>query len=228
MTWDSRREPGSRILGMWLLQSKISSSGTSFQADEEPIERVSGGRKYKIVTMEYMAQGHDGFSMLTKGQTLIDHESGAILSSIVRKYMLGKVNILLISDDFLSAAIDSQFVNKAIRLKERRTFHQERTIAAIDIEEQELKEEIKPPISAATRRRERAMSLVPQAMRYRDHTMAICMSEHMTTVDAFASHNTRKGQSCKNFSLETNLDLLVVSPAIDGRLKDEGKESSSE
>ena len=128
-------------------------------------------------------------------------------------------------DDCLSAAIGSQFVNKVIRLKERRIVHQERTRAAIDLQEQ-LKEEIKPPISEAARRWERAMSLVREAMRYRDH-IAICMSEHMTTVDAFDGHSTRKGRSCNQVSLETNPDLLMVSPSIDGRLKDEGKESSS-
>ena len=206
---------------MWLLKPNSSSKQASFQ--EEPIERVAGGRKYKIVTREYMAQGHDGFSMLTKGQFLIDHESGAIMSSIVRKYMLGRVNILLISNDFLKAAIGSQFVNKVIRLKERHTVHKERTRAAIDLQEQKLTEEFKPAISAAARRWERAMSLVRQAMHYRDH-MAICTSEHMTTVDAFDGHNTRKGRSCNKVSLETNPDLLVISPAIDGRLKDEGKE----
>jgi len=209
LTWDSRRDPGSRILGMWLLKPKFSINGTSFRADEEPIERVAGGRKYKIVTREYMAQGHDGFSMLTKGQLLIDHESGAIMSSIVRKYMLG-----------------SQFVNKVIRLNERRTVHKERTRTAIELQEQ-LKEEIKPPISAAARRWEHAMSSVLQAIRYRDH-IAICMSEHMTTVDAFDGDNTRKGRSCNKVSLETNPDLLMVCPAIDGRLKDEAKETSSE
>ena len=99
MTWDSRRVPGSRVLGhgMWLLKPKVSSKEASFQTDEEPIEREAGGRKYKIVTGEYMAQGHDGFSMLTKGQLLIDHESGSTMSSIVRKYVLGRVNILIIS-----------------------------------------------------------------------------------------------------------------------------------
>jgi len=130
------------------------------------------------------------------------------MSSIVRKYMLG-----------------SQFVNKVIRLKERHTVHQERTRAAIDLQEQKLKEEFKPAISAAALRWERALSLVRQAMRYQDH-MAICTSEHMATVDAFDGHNIRKGRSCNKVSLETNPDLLVVSPAIDGRLKDEGKESS--
>ena len=74
---------------MWLLKPNFSSKQASLQIDEEPIERVAG-RKYKIVTREYMAQGHDGFSMLTRGRLLIDHESGAIMSSIVRNYMLGR------------------------------------------------------------------------------------------------------------------------------------------
>ena len=90
MTWDSRRDPGNRVLGMWLLKPNSPSKQASVQVDEEPIERVAGGRKYKIVTREYMAKGYDGFSMLTRGQFLIDHESGAIMSSIVRKYMLGR------------------------------------------------------------------------------------------------------------------------------------------
>ena len=83
---------------MWLLKPKFISKEASFQTDEEPIEREACGRKYKIVTGEYMAQGHDSFSMLTKGQLLIDHESGSIMSGIVRKYMLGRVNILFMYD----------------------------------------------------------------------------------------------------------------------------------
>ena len=68
---------------------------------------------------------------------------------------------------------------------------------------------------------------VHQAMHYRDH-MAISTSEDITTVDAFDGHSIRKGRSSNKVSLETNPDLLVVSPAIDGRLKDEGKGSSGE
>ena len=97
-------------------------------------------------------------------------------------------------------------------------------MAAIHLQEEKLKEELKPAKSAAARRWERAMSSVRH---YRDH-MAICTSEDMTTVDAFDGHNTRKGRSCNKVSFETNHDLLVISPAIDGRLKDEGKESSGE
>ena len=137
------------------------------------------------------------------------------------------VNILLVSNDFLNTAIGSQFVNKVIRLKEWDTVHQERTKAVIDLQEHDLKEEFKPAISAVARRWKRAMTLIQQAVHYRDH-MAICTSEDMTTVDAFDGPNIRKGRSCNKVSLEANPDLLEVSPAIDGRLKDEGKESSDE
>lgn len=51
---------------------------------------MAGGRKYKTVTREYMTQGHNGFSALTKGQMLIDHDYGVIMSGIVRKYLIGK------------------------------------------------------------------------------------------------------------------------------------------
>lgn len=127
--------------------------------------------------------------------------------------------------------IDSQLVNKAIRLEERDTVHQERTRTTIDLqlEEQKSKEQFKPAISAAARLWKRAISFIRQAMHCQDH-IAICTSEHMTTVNAFDhGHNTtRKGCpgqcSCNNMkvSLETNLDLLVVSPVVDGRIKDEG------
>ena len=121
--------------------------------------------------------------------------------------------------------IDSQLVNKAIRLKERHTVHQERTKVAIDLQ----KEEFNPAISAAARLWKRAISFIRQAMHCREH-ISICTSEHtMTTVNAFDGHghNTRKGCQCScsnnlKVSLETNLDLLVVSPVVDGRLKDEG------
>ncbi|KAF8797843.1 flagellar associated protein [Phlegmacium glaucopus] len=217
VTWDSRKEPGSRVLGVWLLTPNFfGNKQASLQVDEEPIERVTGGRKYKIVTREYLAQGHDGFSMFTKGKLLIDHDCGAIMSSIVRKYLLG-----------------SQFVNKLIRLKDQRDtsiVHQERTRVAVDLQKQELGEVLKPTTTTAARQWKRTLSLVRQArpaLHYR-HNIAISTSENMTAVDVFDGHNTRKGRSCNKASAEVNPDLLVVSPAIDGRLKDEGQESSGE
>ena len=56
--------------------------------DDEEIKREKGGRTYKIVTREYMAQGHDGFLALNGASYLIDDESGQLFSALVRKYTL--------------------------------------------------------------------------------------------------------------------------------------------
>ena len=50
---------------------------------------MKGGRMYRIVTREYMAQGHDGFVPLKGQKYLVDDESGQMMSTIVRKYLLG-------------------------------------------------------------------------------------------------------------------------------------------
>ncbi len=130
VSWDSRKPPGQRVLGVWLLQEpsggSTANSGTNtptqggttsprprtgsasssmsnlLQAtvnsmaqpaaglvDAEPIKRVKGGKTYKIVTREYMAQGHDGFLPLKGNKYLVDDESGQLTSAIVRKYLLG-------------------------------------------------------------------------------------------------------------------------------------------
>lgn len=130
VSWDSRRPPGQRVLGVWLLQEQSSGSTSNSGAstpmtptqsgyaspqragsaasstsnllpntpasqstpalvDGEPIHRIKGGRMYKIVTREYMAQGHDGFLPLKGNKYLVDDESGQLMSAIVRKYLLG-------------------------------------------------------------------------------------------------------------------------------------------
>lgn len=74
-----------------LLQSATSAMAQSSATlvDGDPIPRVKGGRKYSIVTREYMAQGHDGFLPLKGAKYLVDDESGQLMSAIVRKYLLG-------------------------------------------------------------------------------------------------------------------------------------------
>lgn len=37
-----------------------------------------------------MAEGHDGFAALSGHKYLIDHEGGTLMSTIVRKYLLGE------------------------------------------------------------------------------------------------------------------------------------------
>lgn len=98
VSWDSRRKPGERVLRVWLLKEaegnehgRHSPSGYSTPklVDGDPIERTKD-KKYKIVTREYMAQGHDGFTALKGTKYLVDDEVGQMMSTIVRKYLLGK------------------------------------------------------------------------------------------------------------------------------------------
>jgi len=77
-------------LGIWLLKPRVGDNNPDhILFEEEPIKREIGTRKYKIMTREYMAQGHDGFEPLTRGKPLVDDECGSMLSTIVRQYLLG-------------------------------------------------------------------------------------------------------------------------------------------
>jgi 5'-nucleotidase len=96
LEWDSRRPPGQRILGLWLTATDPKMAvreDPALLADEavkgEPVPREAGGKQYKVVTREWMYQGHDGFETLMGKHCLVDDESGMIMSSIVRKFLLG-------------------------------------------------------------------------------------------------------------------------------------------
>ena len=91
ISWDSRRQPGERVIGIWLLLEGENghNNENGVRLNLEPVLRVKGGRKYKIITREYMADGHDGYEALRGSRQLIDHESGDLMSSIVRRYLLG-------------------------------------------------------------------------------------------------------------------------------------------
>ena len=54
----------------------------------DEIKPAKDGRKYIIVTREYMAQGHDGFLALKGRKCLIDDEVGQMYSTLVRQYLL--------------------------------------------------------------------------------------------------------------------------------------------
>ena len=88
--WDSRKPPGHRVIGIWQ-QKEVEHDGINSghrQVDDHEVKREKTGRKYKIVTREYMAQGHDGFLSLKDGKYLIDDESGQMMSTLVRQYLL--------------------------------------------------------------------------------------------------------------------------------------------
>lgn len=87
--WDSRKPPGHRVVGIWQ-QKEVEDASDSgpHQVDDHEIKREKGGKKYKIVTREYMAQGHDGFLPLKDNKYLVDDESGQVMSALVRQYLL--------------------------------------------------------------------------------------------------------------------------------------------
>jgi len=92
ISWDTRRQPGERVIGIWLLLEEENgrNNENGVHLNLEPVLRVKGGRKYRIVTREYMVDGHDGYEALRGSRQLIDHECGELMSSIVRRYLLGE------------------------------------------------------------------------------------------------------------------------------------------
>ena len=103
VSWDSRRPPGQRVVGIWLqeespdnisIKSSDDGPSTPVLKDGEPILQDDIEPKYKILTRDYMAQGHDGFTSLKGNKYLIDDESGQITSTVVRKYLLGPFLLL--------------------------------------------------------------------------------------------------------------------------------------
>lgn len=108
MVWDSRRPPGQRVISVHLdpeindstTDTPTNTSGVSTPAQSgainvsqdpvDEVEREKGGRMYKIVTREYLASGYDGYDVLKGNKYLIDDEAGQMMSTIVRKYLLGE------------------------------------------------------------------------------------------------------------------------------------------
>ena len=108
--WDSRLPPMHRITGLWLTSDNPRHAVRLFLSKLHPQHRVTdvelaeaikgeaipneeGGKMYKIATREYMYTGHDGFDALVGKHCLVDDESGMIMSSIVRKFLLGELNL---------------------------------------------------------------------------------------------------------------------------------------
>ncbi|KAF7983055.1 hypothetical protein HWV62_23947 [Athelia sp. TMB] len=212
VSWDSRRPPGQRVLGVWL-QKEITESPSSSQAsitheDDEEIKREKGGRTYKIVTREYMAQGHDGFLALKGANYLIDDESGQLFSALVRKYTLG-----------------SRYVSKMARLNHVSMDHLHPETHSIIKKARQLREE--SARSRAVEHWKHAAVLAVRHARSKAHYMdriAVSHKEHMSGVDCFNGHQARKGSIGEDDKGDNEEgDLLIIHPTVDGRLKDEGR-----
>ncbi|KAJ3926315.1 MAG: Metallo-dependent phosphatase-like protein [Lentinula lateritia] len=221
VAWDSQREPGNRILSIWLtkeMEDSIYNGGggsgysTPRVVDAEPIPRVKGGRQYRIVSREYMAQGHDGFTALRGRKYLVDDESGQPMSSIVRKYLLG-----------------SQYVNSLARMVEHPSTENlcEGTKDAVHREKAHRQHPHRQPNSKATLQWKHAADLAVRWVRsrahYQDH-LNVATTEHMSSVDVHDGKQMRTSSVHENQQKQNiDEDLLVVDPRVDGRFEDVGR-----
>ncbi|EIN07679.1 Metallo-dependent phosphatase [Punctularia strigosozonata HHB-11173 SS5] len=211
VSWDSRKPPGQRVLGVWLSKPDVHGE------NGEPIPRAKGGRTYAMVSREYMAQGHDGFTPLKGQKYLVDDESGQITSSVVRRYLLG-----------------SQYIHKMARLSKqapRTTCLDRRTHDIVSRELERAKKYKKADThSWAAIAWQHAASLAlhrtRRASHYRDH-MSVATKEHMSGVDCFDGAKTRGGEGLAEAGAgsagQNEEDLLVITPEVDGRLEDVGR-----
>ncbi|KAF6765023.1 flagellar associated protein [Ephemerocybe angulata] len=197
VTWDSRKAPGERVTGVWMIREADDADAVFL----EPVKREKGDQKYTLVTREYMADGHDGFLPLKGCHRLVDEECGTMMSSIVRKYFLG-----------------SQFVKKMIRLKADNEEFGPKVQAAIAYEKGQSK---------AKTLWKTALEKVIKQQRSNSHyrnQLNVCSVQHMSSVDPFNGQRARRGEPC-GYIVDSGAgeDLIVISPAIDGRFKDEGR-----
>ncbi|GJE86791.1 bifunctional metallophosphatase/5'-nucleotidase [Phanerochaete sordida] len=234
VSWDSRRPAGQRVLGVWLTQEPSGgssavtpfASGSSTPAggaapsavgglvDKEPVPRVRGGRKYCVVTREYMAQGHDGYDALKRGTYLVDDEGGQMMSAIVRKYLLG-----------------CRFVQRMSRLEAQDRIESLLHAATAEVIAREqhrqahLAKAIAPRTAASRWRAAAARALRWSRGHYRDH-LRVAEQEHMSPVDCFDGGSVRRRGHAEQAQESVDVseeDLVTIHPVVDGRFKDEGR-----
>ncbi|WWD20985.1 hypothetical protein CI109_105465 [Kwoniella shandongensis] len=110
--WDHTKPPGSRVLSIHqsvpprkdedevedpddLVDFKEQEDGTRIEVKQRKLElgdeikREEGGKIYRVITREYMAEGYDGFEAMKDRKFIVDDENGQIMSSIIRSFLLG-------------------------------------------------------------------------------------------------------------------------------------------
>ncbi|KAJ8594242.1 Metallo-dependent phosphatase [Rhizopogon salebrosus TDB-379] len=192
ISWDSRRPVGQRVLGIWLQKdvTKLKSNSITI-VDGDEIKPDAEGRKYKILTRQYLAQGNDGYTAFRGHNYLIDEETGQIMSSLVRKYLLG-----------------SRFINRLVRLRDSTQLLHSSTATILSRELEHRKQEADDHKSRIAAKWQRAatgaLNQVRSQAHYRDHTN-VAARESMDSVDCFGDDED---------------DLPVIHPVVDGRIKD--------
>lgn len=121
VVWDSSREPGHRVVSVHVLDQPFDGepiesndmfvrirNSFSYAPDHESNnessvfvrrnaprikEELKLDKKYSVVTRSYMADGNDGYVALSRGRDILDDEAGELMSTLVRKFLLGATYI---------------------------------------------------------------------------------------------------------------------------------------
>ncbi|KAF8553765.1 Metallo-dependent phosphatase [Imleria badia] len=190
-------------------------AGTPALVDGKFVERVKNGRMYKIVTREYMATGHGGYTALLGYKYLIGGENGQPMSSLVKEYLLG-----------------ARSVDNSARLRERKDETYRLHSETVDVARQEIEHQTRHPRKRLwTKFIQRWQHTVANALqelcsRSRDQVAA---REHTRGVAHYDGKKVRRGSEGNDNnghdSEETYSQdrLFVIHPVIDGRFKDVGR-----
>ncbi|KAJ7090221.1 Metallo-dependent phosphatase-like protein [Mycena belliarum] len=218
VSWDSSRRPGQRVKGIWLLNEpednesghqSTSGYSTPRLLDGELIQKTAE-KTYKLVTRQYMADGHDGFAALKRGKHLIDDEGGQLASSIVRKYLMGSHYVNAMSRLTASDAANLHLTTKSAIAREKARQHHAQRLPRHEA-------------IASQWRHAAHIALQHSKKHYQEH-LNICTLESMSSVDPFDGEKIRNGQSSEGQRDKyQESDLLSISPVVDGRLKDEAR-----
>ncbi|KAG8970562.1 hypothetical protein FRC03_006691 [Tulasnella sp. 419] len=228
--WDSRKPPGSRVLSIWT--EKLEEIDVSDESNQEntggkktilrrvngdPVSKDDGGKKYYVVTREYMAAGHDGYEVLKDCPYVggIDDEYGMMMSTIVRKFLLGKL-LIRMARAIADSDPGSQYI-KQMKLMSQRT-----------------RPDIKPidSDSKAVQRWKLAGQKIIQSISSKHTGPWICdalkaaNTHHMSSIDCYDGNKARDGKgisASKPDQLTDNEKLVVVAPVVDGRLRNVAK-----
>ncbi|KAH7910160.1 Metallo-dependent phosphatase-like protein [Hygrophoropsis aurantiaca] len=211
--WDSRRVSKQRVLGVWMQKEAIKEVNgvkTVTLVDGDPIERNKEGRKYTIVTRNYLAEGHDGFEPFLGHKYLVDDENGQLMSSLTRKYLLG-----------------SRFVNRMARMADKNRHYLNFNTSDIVLREMRSSEQhLADSKLHIAHKWQRVASGVLQKLHsgahYRDR-LNVSANEHMSVIDCFNGKMMRQEEVDDKEDNVGDEDLLVIHPVIDGRLRDVGR-----
>ncbi|KAI9570842.1 Metallo-dependent phosphatase-like protein [Boletus coccyginus] len=217
VSWDSRRPPGQRVLGVWLLQETPNaplgrpgvSSGTETPAlvDGELIKREKNGRTYKIVTREYMATGHCGHTALLGQKYLIRDENGKPMSSLVREYLIGARRI----NNNARLRDEKEKVDHVAR---REIEHQTRHAGKCRLWPKFAQRWQHAVVNALQKLRSRAQDQDNFNVTAREHTGVVYDGKK---VQQGSGGDDKNGHDSETIYEE---DLFVIHPVVDGRLKD--------